>query len=70
MADVTFLNTDSWNSNLLKPLGTAIQQNIDQSTPQELIYLALFTMGHPVIKNVKEDVGVQLVLFSGHTKGA
>ena len=56
--------------NFLNPLGIIIKQNYGSFYPSELIYLALFTMRHPVIKNVKEDVGVQLVLFSGHTKGA
>ena len=34
--------------NLLKPLGTIIQQNYWCFYPSELIYFALFTMRHPV----------------------
>ena len=36
-------------SNLLKPLGTIIQQNYWSFLPLELIYFALFTMRHPVV---------------------
>ena len=34
--------------NLLKPLGTIIQQNYWSFYPSELIYFAFFTMRHPV----------------------
>ena len=38
--------------NLLKPVGTIIQQNYWSLYPSELIYFALFTMRHPVLCSV------------------
>ena len=38
--------------NLLKPLGTIIQQNYWPFYPSELIYFALFTMRHPVLTHI------------------
>ena len=36
--------------NLLKPLGTIIQQNYWSFYPSDLIYFAIFTMRHPVAR--------------------